>query len=264
VNHAHRVYAIKYGRLERKARTNFINPPGDHEADMPMDYFLWLILCDSGRKIVVDTGYSARVAEQRGRTMLRHPAVGLARMGVDPALVEDVVITHLHYDHAGNVDAFPGARFWLQESEMQFTTGKYMCHDFFRLAYEREDIVAKVNALFANRLKLVDGDIEMEPGVSLHHVGGHTAGLQMVRVETEAGPVVLASDLCHYYANLELAQPFPIVYSPTQLMDSFARAKSFVKDGGWLVPGHDPLVMQRFRAEPDDPEFTVRLWEPAA
>jgi glyoxylase-like metal-dependent hydrolase (beta-lactamase superfamily II) len=263
LTNAHRVYAIKYGHLERTARTNFIHPPGDHDAAMPMDYFLWLILCDSGRRIVVDTGYNARVARERGRMMLRHPADGLVRMGVDPRLVEDVVITHLHYDHAGNVEVFPKARFWLQEREMQFTTGKYMCRDFFRLAYEREDIVAMVNALFDQRLELVDGDAEVEPGVTLHRVGGHTAGLQMVRVATEAGPVVLASDLFHYYANLELAQPFPIVYSPTELMDSFERAKSFVKGGGWLVPGHDPLVMKRFRPEPSDPEFTVRLWEPA-
>ncbi|VTU41596.1 N-acyl homoserine lactonase family protein [Variovorax sp. RA8] len=263
MKHVHRVYAIKYGHLERKARTNFINPPGDHDADMPMDYFLWLVRCESGRTIVIDTGYNACVARQRGRTMLRHPADGLAQMGVNPQLVEDVVITHLHYDHAGNVEAFPKARFWLQESEMQFTTGKYMCRDFFRLAYEREDVVAMVDALFDNRLHFVDGDAEIEPGVTLHHVGGHTAGLQVVRVQTEAGPVVVASDLFHYYANFDHAQPFPIVYSPTQLLDSFERAKALVKDGGWLVPGHDPLVMSRFRAEPEDPEFTVRLWEPA-
>jgi glyoxylase-like metal-dependent hydrolase (beta-lactamase superfamily II) len=194
--------------------------------------------------------------------MLRHPVEGLACMGVPAELVEDVVITHLHYDHAGNVEAFPKAKFWLQEKEMQFTTGKYMCRDFFRLAYERDDVVAMVNALFDNRLHIVDGDVELEPGVTLHHVGGHTAGLQMVRVDTEGGPVVLASDLFHYYVNLELAQPFPIVYRPAEMMDSFERAKSFVKDGGWLVPGHDPLVMKRFQPEPTDPEFTVRLWEP--
>ncbi|NPC58298.1 N-acyl homoserine lactonase family protein [Caenimonas soli] len=258
----HRVYAIRYGRHDRIARANFINPPGDHDAAMPMEYFVWLVVCESGRKIVVDTGFNEKTAIRRGRTMLRCPTEGLALLGAPAESVTDVVITHLHYDHAGNAAAFPSARFWLQEKEMQFATGKYMCRDFFRLAYERDDITHMVGALFDNRLELVNGDAELEPGVSLHWVGGHTAGLQVVRVSTENGCVVLASDLFHYYANFSEASPFPIVFHPAEMLDGFRRAEALAGRLGWTVPGHDPEVMNRFQPEPSDPEHTVRLWEP--
>lgn len=261
---AHRVYAIRYGRHERRARANFIDPPGDHDASMPMDYFIWLVACASGRHIVVDTGFAEDVARRRGRTMLRPPVDGLRALGVDARSVADVVVTHLHYDHVGNAAAFPRAKFWLQEEEMRFATGKFMCRDFFRLAYERDEVMRMVGALFDGRLELVDGDVELEPGVSLHRVGGHTAGLQVVRVATQDGCVVLASDLFHYYANLEHQAPFPIVYQPAQMLDGFRRVRELAGPSGWMVPGHDPLVMQRFAPEPRDPGCTVRLWEPLA
>lgn len=90
-------------------------------------------------------------------------------------------------------------------------------------------------------------DTELEPGVSLHWVGGHTAGLQMVRVSTENGSVVLALDLLHYYANLEKASPFPIVYHPAEMLDGFRRAEALAGRSGWVVPGHDPEVMGHSR-----------------
>ena len=259
----HEVYAIRYGRHERVAAHNFISPPADPSAPMPMDYFVWLIKCADGAHVAVDTGFNAQAAQRRGRTLLRSPLEGLARLGVPAGSVADVVITHLHYDHAGHTALFPHARFWVQEKELAFTTGKYMCHGFFRLAYEREDVLAMVGHLFDQRVQPVDGDVLLKPGISLHWVGGHTAGLQVVRVHTPAGWVLLASDLFHYYANREQAVPFPIVFRPEQTLEAFRRVGELASSEALLVPGHDPEVMRRFRADPRDPEFTVRLWEPA-
>lgn len=260
----HEVYAIRYGHHRRVAAHNFINPPSDPQAPMPMDYFVWLIKCADGAHVVVDTGFNAEAAARRGREWLRSPVDGLARLGVAAEAVGDVVVTHLHYDHAGNTALFPRARFWVQERELQFTTGKYMCHAFFRLAYEREDVLAMVGHLFDQRVHTVDGEAQLKPGVSLHWVGGHTAGLQVVRVRTAAGWVVLASDLFHYYANRDLASPFPIVFRPEQTLDAFRHVGTLASAQSLVVPGHDPEVMRRFRPEPRDPEFTVRLWEPLA
>lgn len=258
----HEVFAIRYARHDRTAAQNFIHPPGDHDAAMPMDYFVWLIRSASGRHVVVDTGFNAAAAQRRGREFLRCPTAGLALLGSDAAQVSDVVITHLHYDHAGNVDRFPSARFWLQESEMRFSTGKYMCERFFTLAYHPEDVVAMVRKVFDGRVQFVDGDAELMPGVSLHWVGGHTGGLQIVRVRTQAGWLVLASDLCHYYANRALGSPFPIVFRPDQMLDGFKRAGALASHERLVVPGHDPDVMRRFAPEPADPQFSVRLWQP--
>lgn len=258
----HEVFAIRYGHHRRVAAQNFINPPADAQAPMPMDYFVWLIRCADGSHVVVDTGFNEAAAARRGREFLGSPLEGLARLGVAAASVSDVVVTHLHYDHAGNTAAFPNARFWLQERELQFSTGKYMCHDFFRLAYDAEDVAAMVGRLFHQRVQAVDGDAELKPGISLHLVGGHTAGLQVVRVRTPAGWVVLASDLFHYYANRDQRSPFPIVYRPEQTLEAFARVGTLASSEALVVPGHDPLVMTRFAREPLDADFTVRLWEP--
>ncbi len=258
----HEVFAIRYGHHDRKAAQNFIEAPADAEAAMPMDYFIWLIRSADGRHVVVDTGFSATAAARRGRTLLRCPTEGLSRLSVDAGSVADVVITHLHYDHAGGVDRFPRARFWLQQREMAFSTGKYMCHPFFRLAYEPGEVQAMVQSVFDDRVQFVDGDHALMDGVSLHWVGGHTAGLQVVRVHTAAGWVVLASDLFHYYANRALASPFPIVYRPEETLQAFRRVGTLASSEQLVVPGHDPLVMQRFAPEPADPDFSVRLWQP--
>jgi glyoxylase-like metal-dependent hydrolase (beta-lactamase superfamily II) len=119
-----------------------------------------------------------------------------------------------------------------------------------------------VARLFDGSVFPVDGDVEVVPGVSLHWVGGHTAGLQVVRVLTETGWLVLASDLIHYYENFQLPNLFPIVYRPEQMLDAFTRVRNLASDPRLIIPGHDPEVMKRFAAEPEDAEHTVRLWLP--
>ena len=80
----------------------------------------------------------------------------------------------------------------------------------------------------------------------MHRVGGHTAGLQVVRVRTGGGPVVIASDAAHFYANLEEDRPFAIVHSLPGMYDAFDRVRALAGgDDGRIVPGHDPLVLER-------------------
>jgi glyoxylase-like metal-dependent hydrolase (beta-lactamase superfamily II) len=93
-----------------------------------------------------------------------------------------------------------------------------------------------------------DGDAELFPGVSLHLIGVHTMGLQVVRVATRRGWVVLASDASHFYANMEQARPFPIVWSVADMVDGYAKLRSLAESPAHIIPGHDPLVMQRYPA----------------
>jgi ribonuclease BN (tRNA processing enzyme) len=92
---------------------------------MPMDYFVWLVR-GGGRIFVTDIGFNAEVAKQRRRNYLRCPVETLAAFDIDAAHVKDVILTHLHYDHAGNFDRFAHARFHLQERELACATGRYM------------------------------------------------------------------------------------------------------------------------------------------
>ena len=217
------VFALRYGTQARTAGMNFIGAADPHDRPMPLDYFVWL-LRSAGREIMVDTGFRGEGELTRGRRILRPVGSALEALGTDPASVKDVVITHLHYDHAGNLDLFPNARFHLQEREMAFATGRHMCAACIRHTFDVEDVVRMVRAVYAERVIFHDGDDEIAPGVSVHHVGGHTDGMQMVRVETERGPVVLASDASHFYANIERALPFPIVFNLGDMVQGWSRA----------------------------------------
>ena len=161
---------------------------------------------------VIDTGFTAEEAERRGRTSLRSPAEALALVGVDAATVEDVVLTHCHYDHIGTVDDFPNARLHIQESELQFASGRYMQNDYIAHSFNVEEVTGLVRDVFSGRTVLHDGDVELGDGLSIHRLGGHTGGNQVVRVRTARGWVVLASDAAHYYDQLDDGALFAIVF----------------------------------------------------
>ncbi len=112
-------------------------------------------------------------------------------MGVDSSQVLDVIITHMHYDHAGNLPAFPRARFHVQDAEMSYCTGRSMTERGHSGAFDVENVVTMVRRVYENRVVFHAGDTDLFPGVSLHHLPGHTLGMQVVRVDTERGPVVL-------------------------------------------------------------------------
>ena len=240
------VYAIKYAHHARRAAENFIG--GDpHDGPMPLDYFVWLVRGEGG-EIVVDTGFSRAVALRRQREHIRCPSEGLRLLGVESGTVKDVVITHLHYDHVGNFDLFPAATFHLQDREMQYATGRHMGKPVFSGAFDVEDVVGMVRNAYAGRVRFHDGDAEIAPGVSLHFIGGHTMGLQVVRVATRRGNVVLASDASHFYANMEQTRPFPIVFNVADMVEGYARLRALADSPAHVIPGHDPLVLERYPA----------------
>ncbi|MGH6891260.1 MAG: N-acyl homoserine lactonase family protein [Dongiaceae bacterium] len=240
------VYAIKYAHHERTASQNFLG--GDpHDGPMPLDYFVWLARGE-GRDLIVDTGFNAAAAARRQRRLVRPVEDALSLMGVDAQNVRDVVITHLHYDHVGNFDLFPRATFHLQDLEMQFATGRCMCHEPMRHAFDVEDVVGIVRNVYAGRVRFHAGDAQPWPGISLHLIGGHTMGLQAVRVATRRGFVVLASDASHYYANMDEGRPFPIVYHVADMMEGWGTLRALADSAAHVIPGHDPLVLERYPA----------------
>ena len=245
---AYEVYAVKYATRGGTRSANFIG--GDpHDAPMPMDYFVWLIR-NARRTFVVDTGFSEAMARQRKRTFLRSPSEGLALLGVEAATVKDVVITHMHYDHAGNLPLFPRARFHVQDAEMSYCTGRSMTERQHSGAFDVENVVTMVRRVYEDRVVFYAGDTVLCPGVSLHHLPGHTLGMQVVRVDTERGPVVLASDATHFWANLEREIPFPIVADVPTYLESLRKLRKLAPSIDHIIPGHDPLVLERFPAEP--------------
>jgi len=102
------VYALRYARHDRPRRDNFMAGSDPHDAAMPMDYFVWVIR-DRSAVWLVDTGFNAAMARQRARTFLRCPIESLCALDISPEQIGHVIVTHLHYDHAGNLDLVPAA-----------------------------------------------------------------------------------------------------------------------------------------------------------
>jgi len=253
------VLAIRYATNPHQRITeNFLG--GDpHDGPMPLDYFVWLIR-GNGCVLLVDTGFDAAMAERRRRVHLACPAETLRRIGVAPETIEDIVITHLHYDHCGNHALFPAARYHLQDREMAYATGRCMTCGPLRQPFDSEDVVAMVRKVFDNRVVFHDGTSELMPGISLHRLGGHTAGLQIVRVWTRRGWLVLASDASHFYANMEDERSFPLVYNVGDMIEGFRTAYALADGRSNVIPGHDPLVMRRYPPYSQDlAELVVRL-----
>jgi glyoxylase-like metal-dependent hydrolase (beta-lactamase superfamily II) len=152
----------------------------------------------------------------------------------------------LHYDHAGNIPLFERARFHIQDAEMEFVTGRAMCHGALRHSFEAEHVSQMVHRIFDERVQFHDGMSELAPGVTLHKVGGHTKGLQVTRVKTRRGYVVLASDAAHLYANMDRKHPFPIVVDVDDYLEAFTTIRNLASSEAHVVPGHDPLVLERY------------------
>lgn len=241
------IFAIKYAELMRQARDNFIDGDPHETGEMPLDYYVWAIV-GTQRTIVVDTGFGAAVGAKRGRTITHPVADGLEAIGVSPSAVRDVVITHMHYDHCGSDELFPGATYHLQDSEMEYATGRSMCHHEIAKPFEADDVARMVHRVFQRRVRFHEGTDTLAPGVTLHKIGGHTKGLQVVRVETARGPVVLASDSTHFYAHFEQNRVFPIVYNIGDMLEGYATLRRLAASPRHIIPGHDPLVLARYPA----------------
>ena len=165
-------------------------------------------------------------------------------MGIDAGKVEHVVVTHLHWDHVGTYADFPKATFYVQDEEMAFSTGRHVSAHAFLKALEPEDIANMVRLNFEGRLHFVDGSLKLFPGITLHKLGGHTAGMQVVEVETARGTAVVASDATHTYRNLRENTPFPILHDVPGMLNGFARMKAMAAQESFILPGHDPEALK--------------------
>ena len=142
---------------------------------------------------------------------------------------------------------------------MCFATGRAMCHQVLRHPYEESDVTTMVGRVFRGRVCFHDGEEEIAPGLSVHWLGGHTAGIQCVRVHTRCGWLVLASDATHFYANIQQERLFPAMHDVLQGLEAWRKLRSLASSEGLIIPGHDPAVLTRFpQALPDFPDI-VRL-----
>lgn len=239
------VYAVKYADRNTRTRRDSFLFDDNHDAPHAMDYFIW-VLRRGDETILVDTGYDDEEGVRRGRPIALHPIEALAPLGIAPEAIQTIIVTHLHYDHAGGLRHFPNARLHMQAAEMAYATGPCMCHDVLKAPFTAEHICEAVKKVYSGRVIFHDGDGEVADGITVHRIGGHSRGLQAVRVRTESGWLCLASDAAHYYENVMDFKPFPIVTDLQDMLDGFHKLRKLASSNDLIIPGHDPLVRTLF------------------
>ena len=241
----YKVYILKYARREATSSELILGDTQHIKTELV--YYMWVIT-NGEHTVALDMGFTEDTCKKRKRQWLRDPTALMDDVRIDPASIEHVIISHMHWDHVGNYALYPRARFYLQEKEVAFWTGRQAKRKFFNRSIEVEDVAALMRFNMEGRLGIVNGTREIVPGIRVHGVGGgHTAGIQIVEVETASGPAVLAADAAHLYRNLKEQVPFTTLHDVPVYMDGFELMRGLVHDEGRILPGHDGEVMRRFK-----------------
>lgn len=249
------VLAIRYGTVPDFPVSGLVKGA---EADRKMDIamMVWLIR-GGGRNVLVDSGfYRPQFFEKWKIVDFVRPDAAVARAGVRPEEVTDVILTHAHWDHADGADLFPKAQIWIQKDEYVYYTADAWQSGGKHGGIEPDDMAALLRANTAGRLHLVAGDQEILPGIRVFTGGRHTWASQYVVVAAKSGPVVIASDNLYLYENLDKGVPIAQTFDEQSNLRAQERMKQLVRERRLIVPGHDPQVMTRF---PKVAEGIVRI-----
>jgi len=240
------VYAIRYATIPDFPVASLVAgaAPG-RKLDIAM--MVWLVR-GNGRNILVDSGfYRDQFFRQWHVTDFVKPSDALQRVGLKPEEITDVIVTHMHWDHADGMDLFPKARIWIQKDELQYYAGEAWQARNTHGGIDPDDVLTAVNLNTQGRVGLVNGDAqEIIPGVTCYTGGKHTYASQYVGVNTAAGTVVLASDNMYLYENLEKHVPIAATLDRDSNLRAQDRMKQLAANPKLIIPGHDPAVMTNF------------------
>ena len=240
------IHALMVGMSENWWRAGIMPcVRSDLERDKPVAYLFWLIDGPNG-PIVVDTGYHPDyVAPEwaEGKDFIDPPGL-LRQLGVKAEEVKTVIVTHFHQDHFTGMDYFPAANFVIQRAELEFWTGPLMRHAIFDKQIRPKVRPALGKLKQQDRIQLVDGDLELYPGLELIKAAGHTPGSQMVAVETAAGKAVLCGDIAYTLRNIRERHPVGWYYQLGDTVVALERALATAARPDLAFPNHDTEIMQ--------------------
>ncbi|TNE35761.1 MAG: N-acyl homoserine lactonase family protein [Alphaproteobacteria bacterium] len=237
------IYALRYATRANRTRSESFLFDDDHSAPHPLDYYVW-VLKNGTRSILVDTGFDAAEGKLRNRPIFQSPAEMLTDFGLPASDIDTVIVTHMHYDHAGSLHDFRHAKLYVQPREIEYVTGPCMCHGALRQPFTGDHVIEMVRSLYLGNVEFCEGSREIAPGVEVHLIGGHTRGQQCVRVRTRRGWVVLASDSSHFYENYRAGKPFPIVVDMEDTLRGYDLLRRLADSDDHIIPGHDPLTRE--------------------
>jgi glyoxylase-like metal-dependent hydrolase (beta-lactamase superfamily II) len=240
------VYAVRYATIPDFSVAGLV-AGADRSRKMDIAMMVWLVR-GGGRNILVDSGfYREQFFKQWHVTDFVKPSEAIERLGLKADDITDVIITHMHWDHADGMDLFPKARIWLQKDELQYYAGEAWQSRGTHGGIDPEDVLAAVKLNTQGRVGLVNGDgQEIIPGITCYTGGKHTYASQFVGVNTAAGIVVLASDNMYLYENLEKHVPIAATLDAASNLRAQDRMKQLAANPQLIIPGHDPAVLKNF------------------
>ena len=240
------IYAIRYATIADFPVSSLV-AGADPSRKMDIAMMVWLVR-GNGHNVLVDAGfYRDQFMKQWHPEDYVKPSEAIARVGLKPEDITDVVITHMHWDHADGMDLFPKARIWLQKDELEYYAGAAWQSRNTHGGIDPDDILAAVKLNTQGRVGLVNGDAqEILPGVTCYLGGKHTYASQYLGVSTAQGIVVLASDNMYLYENLDKHAAIAQTLDAESNLRAQDRMKQLAADLRLIIPGHDPAVMTRF------------------
>jgi len=239
------VYAIRYATLKDFSVGGLVAGE-DRSRKMDIAMMFWLIK-GSGHNILFDCGfYRDQFMRQWHPADYEKPSVAIERAGLKAGDITDVIISHIHWDHADGFDLFPNAKIWIQKDEIEYYAGEAWSGKK-RTAADPDDIVGLVKLNTQGRVGLVNGDAqEILPGITAYIGGKHTFQSQFIGVKTAGGTVVLASDNVYLYENIEKHKPIAATLDADSNLRAQDRMKDIASNPKLILPGHDPAVMKNF------------------
>src|SRR5579862_3047777 len=240
------IYGIKYATLKAFPLGGLVE---GEDRNQKLDIGMYIFLVKGGGKnILFDCGfYRPQFMRQWKPADYEIPSAAVERAGVKAADITDVIISHIHWDHADGFDLFPNAKIWIQKEELEYYAGDAWSGGKKRTAADPDDIIGLVKMNTEARLNLVNGDAQqIFPGITAYIGGKHTYQSQFIVVKTANGTVVLASDNVYMYMNLEKHKPIAATLDRESNLRAQDRMKDIASSPKLIVPGHDPAVMKNF------------------
>jgi glyoxylase-like metal-dependent hydrolase (beta-lactamase superfamily II) len=243
------VYAVRYASIPFRVSGLIAGADTSRRLDIAM--MVWLLKGPGNRNVVVDAGFHRAELVTRWKPQgFMTPAAAVARAGVKPEDVTDVIISHVHWDHLGGVDLFPNARIWIQREE--FSHHLDVSGAVKDRAIDAADAQILAEIARQGRVMFVDGDAqEIIPGITVYTGGKHTFASQFAAVKTSAGTVVIASDNMYLYENLAKHVAIAQTLDAASNLRAQERMVTLASDPRLIVPGHDPEVFTRFPSPGD-------------
>jgi glyoxylase-like metal-dependent hydrolase (beta-lactamase superfamily II) len=245
---SYEVFAVRFGTLPQYPLGNLV-AGGDKTTRIDIPVMVWVLKSQDGKVVLVDAGFAAEKFVTRWKVQdFVTPAAAVARLGIQPEQVTDIVLTHMHWDHADGADLFPNATVWIQKEEYVYYTADAWQEANRRGAGADADVMAKLVARnMRGLLRFVVGDAQtILPGITCYTGGRHTFASQYVVVDTARGPIAIASDNVYLYENLRARAPIAQTLDAESNLRAQDRMRALTAASQIIVPGHDPAVFDRF------------------